>query len=363
MQTKLAKLAIANHAARKPATIGVLMPTWIGDACMATPALRALRSGFPHARLVGVMRPVVGDLMSGLQTNCGQRCFDQVVCFQKTMLGRLHLAIRLRKERMDVALLLTNSFWSAAAMRLAGARRIVGYARDARRLLLTDPVHTNDRVDQLPLVDSYLRLTSWLGCDTRERRMTLAVSEDARRQADELWTDLQFDLSRPTLVLNNSSASDPGRVWSADRVLELAKRVANELDWQVLLHCGPAERQSANAIAQRAGDVRIASMGASSNGVVRHLPVSLSKAVLERADLVLTSDSGPRHMAVALDRKVITLYGSTTPNATQTYNMPEYPLLAPSGANNGTANSINQINVEAVMQQIRCLAQCRRQAA
>ncbi|MFM1902162.1 MAG: ADP-heptose--LPS heptosyltransferase 2, partial [Planctomycetota bacterium] len=45
--------------------IAVIMPRWVGDAIMATPALRSLRAHFPAARITGVMRPVIADLLAG----------------------------------------------------------------------------------------------------------------------------------------------------------------------------------------------------------------------------------------------------------------------------------------------------------
>jgi heptosyltransferase-2 len=85
-----------------------------------------------------------------------------------------------------------------------------------------------------------------------------------------------------------------------------------------LLHCGPKERESANRIVSELQHPSIASMG-----IWEDLPIDLSKAVLRRADLVVSTDSGPRHMAVALNRPVVTLFGPTDPAWTHTYNRPE----------------------------------------
>jgi heptosyltransferase-2 len=86
----------------------------------------------------------------------------------------------------------------------------------------------------------------------------------------------------------------------------------------VLVHCGPAEREIADAIQGRAGDDRVRSMGC-----MPSLPLGLSKGVIQRSDLVISTDSGPRHMAVAFNKPVITLFGSVSPALTRTYNRPE----------------------------------------
>lgn len=59
-------------------------------------------------------------------------------------------------------------------------------------------------------------------------------------------------------------------------------------------------------------------------GVVEQLPIGLSKAVLKCCVAVVSTDSGPRHLAVAFDRPVVSLFGATTPQWTSTYNHPEF---------------------------------------
>ena len=107
------------------------------------------------------------------------------------------------------------------------------------------------------------------------------------------------------------------------KVRELARRLANEHACQVLLHCGPAERELANRVVDEVNHPAVASMGRA-----LELPIGLTKAVLARAYAVVSTDSGPRHVAVALNRPVISLFGPTDPHGTRTYNMTETILAA-----------------------------------
>src|SRR3954469_24699964 len=117
-------------------TILVFCPNLIGDTVMATPALRALRRGFPGERLGGGAKP------NGAPTLAGSPWLDELVLFDPKSRERQHrtLAVvrRLRALRPDLAVLLPNSFRSALVACLAGARRRVGYNRGGRDLLLTD---------------------------------------------------------------------------------------------------------------------------------------------------------------------------------------------------------------------------------
>lgn len=308
-------------------TICVVLPTWVGDACLATPALRALRQAFPSAQLVGVMRPIIRELLEGAWGNAPAWLDDCIVFSKKAQAGastRWGLIRQLRRRQPGVVVLLTNSLWSAAVARCTGAKRIVGYDRDARGWLLSDrlPIPREGQVPRpISPIDYYLQLAGWLGAETGDRSMQLSVSDSDRQLGDELWSQIGFTAAVPTIVINSGSATMATRLWPVVKVQQLAHRIAAELGWQVLLHCGPAEREAMNGVATQAGDARVASMG-----VMPQLPMGLSRSVLHRAATVVTTDSGPRHMAVALNRPVVTLFGSTDSTWTRTYNIPEIEI-------------------------------------
>ncbi len=295
------------------------MPTWVGDAVMATPTLRSLREGFPNAEFVGIMRPVINDLLAGTTL------FDNQIPVDKRQ--RLRLIPALCAAKLDAIVLLTNSLWTAAVARLAGVKRIAGYNRDARGWLLTDRVPVpkttskKDKVPAIAAVDYYLQLASHLGCDISSRHSELAITSAESKLADALWKQCNFDAHAPTLVINSNSATDLSRLWPADKVRDLASQFATELNMQVLLHCGPAERELANQLAAQVNHPLVASMGVASD-----LPIGLTKAVLARAAALVSTDSGPRHIAAALDRPVISLFGPTDPSGTRTYNGRETTL-------------------------------------
>ncbi len=307
-----------------PTILCVVMPTWVGDACMATPTLRALRNAFPKNRIVGVMRPVIREVLEQAWGN-DRPWIDEALLFNKkagpAAGSRWGLVRQIRRSGANVAVLLTNSLWSAAVLRLAGVRRVVGYRRDGRGLLLSDAVEVprnGKRLQPISPVDYYLKLANWLGCDSHNRAMQLGVTETDEALASELWSQLGFSIAVPTISINSGSANSAARLWPAEQVQELATRLASELGVQVLLHCGPDDREANNCIADNVADPRVASMG-----IAKQLPIGLSKAVLKRSAAVVSTDSGPRHLAIAFDRPVVSLFGPTTPQWTATYNHPE----------------------------------------
>ncbi|MCU0707289.1 MAG: lipopolysaccharide heptosyltransferase II [Pirellula sp.] len=304
--------------------LAIMLPNWIGDACMATPALRALRtgnSGLEHVCWIG--RPAPMMVLEGLPW-CDSTLVYKPRARGAGIFNRRGLAREMKRRRFDAVLLLTNSLSTAAIAWLSGVPRRIGYARDGRSMMLTERVpvidgQRNARTD--PCIDSYLRLADHLGCDISDRRMELTATQHDRQMTEDLWKKIGFRNNCLTIVMNTGAATADTKRWPNHHAVSVAKRLSKDYGAQVLIHCGPAEREVADAIQHDADDPKIRSMGCMTS-----LPLGLSKGVLERSDLVISTDSGPRHMAVALNKPVISLFGPISPSLTRTYNVPEATL-------------------------------------
>lgn len=312
---------LSRRKVRVSEKIAVLMPSWVGDAVMATPTLRAIaRRLKPNDELIGVMQPGISEVLRG------NSYFTQQIIYNKRKLSdRLKLAIKLRAHKPNTVVLLANSLWTAIAARISGAKRTLGYARDGRGWLLSEALPALKREDgkyaPVPAIDYYLQLAQRLGCDTQDRTMELTVENQDRDLVDDLYARIGFTEQQPTIVINSSGVWGAAKVWPADHVEQLARRIVTSHHWQVLLHCGPGEREAADAVANRIAHPRVQSMGRA-----KTLPLGLTKAVMERASVVVSTDSGPRHIAIALNKPVVGLFGPTDPAWTRTYNFPEVEI-------------------------------------
>ena len=138
-------------------------PNWVGDAVMATPTFRAVRQALPRARVTLVVRQSVEAVLRAAPW------FDETIVYRPGGLAAgefLRCTGRLRRPRRALGLVLPNSFSSALMFRLAGVRRRVGYPRDTRSFLLTDPVprpSENGRFKPTYMVDYYLALCAQAG--------------------------------------------------------------------------------------------------------------------------------------------------------------------------------------------------------
>jgi heptosyltransferase-2 len=284
--------------------IAVFLPNWIGDAVMATPALRAIRERYREAEILGVVRPYVADVLAGLDL------LDRTLLHDPrrgSSAGRGWKFVRsLRREQIDWAVLFPNSLRSAWMARLSGARRRVGMSRDGRGWLLTDRIAPKSRRVPNPVIDEYLRIAAHLDCTHLSRRMELAVTaEDEARWRDFAGRAGIEARGRGMICLNPGGAFGAAKHWPPESFARLAQRVAGELGKTVLVLCGPSERDAAREIVTLAGDPHVLSLADET------LSLGLTKAAIHSADLLVTTDSGPRHFAPPLGVPVITLFGPT----------------------------------------------------
>jgi len=290
-------------------SIAVFLPNWVGDVVMATPALRSLRRHFgSEARITGILRPHLADLLAG--TNWLDELWPFDPRSKDASLGRWSLVGRMRRERPDLAVLLTNSLHTAILARLGGARRRLGYVRGGRGLLLTDkvyPARQRGRIVPSPMVDYYLALCKAAGCADESPRLELATTEAEDRCGATAWHALGLSETGRVIALNCSGAYGAAKLWPVEHFARLARCLVERLDHDVLVLCGPQERKTAREIVRLADQARVVSLADQA------VSVGLSKACIRRCRLMVPTDSGPRHIAAAFGKPVVTLLGPTSP--------------------------------------------------
>jgi heptosyltransferase-2 len=191
---------------------------------------------------------------------------------------------------------------------LARARERVGYVRYRRGLLLTlkhDPPSLYGKWLPYPTLDYYLHLAYLLGAAEESPKMELAVTHRDELAADRAWKNLGLRLERRVVAFNSSGAFGAAKLWPDEYFAELARRIVSELAYDILILCGPQERERATNIASLSGSPRVFTLAE------QQLSLGLSKACVRRSQLLVTTDSGPRHFAAAFEVPVVSLFGPT----------------------------------------------------
>jgi heptosyltransferase-2 len=291
---------------------------------MATPTLRALRNLYPDAEIAYLMRRYVKPIYTGLPWADRLLTYRTGKTRAKAGKGLFDLAARLRSAKFDMAVLLPNSFKTALLCKMAGIDKVVGYDRDGRGFLLSDkllPQKERGKFVPFPIVRYYMGLAQYLGSHDRDLSMKLAVVESERRAASQIFqrSGLDPDLERPgaharppLILLNPGAQYGAAKCWLPEHFAALADRLSTELGATILLSGAPKERAILDAILRL---MKRPSIDLSTKG----LTLGALKEITRRCDLMVTNDTGPRHIAAAFDVPVVTIFGPTHPEWTEIY--------------------------------------------
>jgi heptosyltransferase-2 len=295
----------------------VRAPNWIGDAVMAIPALDAIRVRWPDAEIAVLGIPAIAGLLSG------QKFADRTIIFERGgrhrgLWGRERLAAELAREKFDVAILLSNSFEAASIVWRAHIPKRIGYARDARGVLLTTAI-SRARAGEIPAHHSYyylelLRRINWIDKLPASLEASLRVSAEARDAAEAalVRAGARTRTARGgaregplRCAVAPGAAFGTAKRWLPSRYGDLAKMLRSERDADVILVGAASDRTDADAIAARAGGNAINMAGKTS---AAELP-----AMLAACDVFIGNDSGASYVAAAVGLPVVAIYGPMPP--------------------------------------------------
>lgn len=285
----------------------VRLPNWVGDVVMATPALKALRESFPNSTITYLARPYVKQVIEGLPF------FDRLIEHtSQGVFGPFLMGRRLKEGKFDAAFLFTDSFRSALEVFLAKIPRRIGYATDFRTLLLTDRIDyelEEGKRKPVPMVNYYLKLIRHLGATTEQLKPVLSVSDKSKKHADEFLS--QHGIREGDILVGISPGAKFGssKLWVPERFAEVADALTEKYGAKPIIFCGPGEEEISQKIAQAAHSPVIDT----SDDIIA---LDDLKAFIQRCDILITTDAGPRHFAVAFDKPVVVIMGPTDPRYT-----------------------------------------------
>ena len=263
-------------------------PNWVGDAMLSLPAVRDLRRNFPEARIEVLARAWVSDLYRAVTEVDGVRVSR----------GFRQDVPSLRGD-FDAAVLLPNSFGSAAQLFLARIPERWGYATDGRGWLLTRRARLPAEVRGRSQVYYYRAMLAGIG-------LSLSDSPETSLRCPEPWQARGGELlgdEGPWLGVNAGAFFGSAKRWLPSRYAAVADDLARRSGLRVVLLGGPAERPLAEFIAD--------SMQTPSRVLCGETSLAELVGVLSRLRLLVTNDSGPMHVAAALGIPMVAIFGPT----------------------------------------------------
>ena len=289
---------------------------WVGDAVMTVPALRELRRLLPRARITLATRPWAKELFADVDFLDGLLIYDR-----RGPWSVVKQTAAWRRERFDLAVVFPNAFEAALIPALARIPFRIGYATDGRTRLLTNSLPIPEWRSSRHEVFYYLNIVAELeravvGTDQTAGATppdaSLHISEPRQSEAIDQLRKHGLREGRVVVALCPGSINSRAKRWPAERYAALADSLIDKLDAEVLLVGSPDELEVSQEVSRQMRDKPIMMTG--------HTTLSEIAAVLSLVDLLITNDTGPAHIASALGRPTLVIFGPTNPLTTRPFS-------------------------------------------
>lgn len=292
----------------------------IGDVIHALPVAHALKKTYPNARITWVVEKTAYDLLTNNPD------IDEIIIFDKPkfksfsdlLINGYKFSQQLKGYNFDLAIDLQGLFKSAAISYLSGAGKRLVYC-NARELSgkISDIVcgeYQNGHV-----VDRYLDVARYLGCTIEEVIFPIHILEMEKKQAIRIANHAGLRLENPYVVLAPGT-NWASKCWPTTHFAELADKLYDNNIIPVIIG-GPNDSRLAQDIISKAKIPPIDLTGKTSLKQLAY--------IIKKAQVFIGGDTGPMHLAVAVETKVVTLFGPTDPKRNGPYGENHKVLLAP----------------------------------
>lgn len=300
-----------------PLRILIIKPSSLGDIVHALPVLAAVRRSYPSAHIAWL----VGANFEALLRS--HPLIDETIPFDRAHYGKMWRSWRafadfwrlvrdLRRRKFDLVIDLQGLIRSGLMAYFSGARQRVGFAaaREFAWLFYSRRVRIPSSVKHA--VEHNLHLAREVGLTIEPVDFPLAITDAERDRARQLLESAADNRPVPRITAIVIGARWSSKIWPADRFTELIDRLHLEGEVRCVLLGAPSDRTISDEIIKRAGRPPLDLVGRTN---LRELT-----ALLELAERVICLDSGPMHIAAALGKPVVAIFGPTNAAKTGPYS-------------------------------------------
>lgn len=328
----------------------VVNVNWVGDVLFSTPAIRALRKHYPDAHIACMVVPRCREI---LEVNPH---LDELIIYDekgefKGLVGKLRLISALKARRFDCVFLFHRSLTRTLMVALSGIKERVGIYNPKRGFLLTKKVRPQP--SDIHKVEQFLNIVKGVGVGEHGKSMELFVGKEDGAFAREFLKSRGIGEKEGFIILNPGGNWELKR-WPPENFAKLGEALHEKYKMPIVI----------------TGAEKDIELGKRISGMMDHKPIVAAgettlrqlAAIMKRASLVISNDSGPMHIAVSQAAKTIALFGPTDPKVTGPYGEGIYSVIQKSSGKPGCkipcynlrceeALCMKAITVEDVMQE------------
>jgi len=275
----------------------------IGDLILTTPVFKSLREKYPDAYIGALVDKRLSQVIDG------NPYLNEVVPYdrsgaEKSALGTLRFALRLRKANWNIAVNLHPTNRMHWVTFLAGIKRRIGYSRKCSWLMtetIADDKEFGAKHEALLNYDLLRFLDVATPKDENQLCLHLPLNKELRDSFLQVTRQAGLDVQGEPYVVLNPSSSCPSRRWHAERFAELGDRLNQNYGFRTVLIGAKEHSELADRVAEKMRINPVNLAGKLSLGELTHL--------VNAANLLVSNDTGPVHVAAACDTAVLALFG------------------------------------------------------
>lgn len=277
---------------------------WVGDAIFSSPVFKVLKEAYPSAKVCCVAVPRVKEVLESIDG------IDEIIVYDekgkhRSLFLKIGFIFKLRREGFDAIFLLHRSLTRALIAFLAGIPVRVGYDDKGRGRLLTHIVKKPET--NVHRSDYYLNVIESYGIVAKDRRCKLQVSVEEYKYIQAILEEKGISKDDFVVVVN-AGGNWSLKIWPQENFSRLVKRLTSDFGAKVILTGAKKDISRAEEISE----------GSESETVILAGKTTLKQlmAVMDLADVVVSGDSGPVHLANSIGAKTISIFGPTRPEIT-----------------------------------------------
>ena len=328
----------------------IAKPSSLGDIVLALPALRALRMSFPEAKISWLIRPEFADLIAN------HPYLHEIVTFDRKHLGKawfhpgafgelISLVRKLRRSRFDIVFDFQGLFRTASLAWLSGCKKRYGMAnaREFATIFYTHKIPQN--IENIHMVAYYLKIIQAAGASECGVEFVLPQNPVAEDSVGELLARHEIRDDYAVLI---SGSAHRDKCWPPGRFAQLAEKISSRYGLSIVATGSASESGIVEKVREKA-NVPIANLAGKTS-------LSELVALLRRAKLTVSNDTGPGHIAAAVGIPLVLMFGRSNPIRLEPYKRKQCVMAVEPDDRGITINNfepkydIKHITVEQVYQ-------------
>ena len=273
---------------------------WLGDTLFVTPFIRAVRENYPDSYIAVFTHPRCQEILEG-----NPRINEIILYNDRHLLRKFQIVSQLKSKRFDTAFILRKSLSRTMLLFLSGIPERIGYDNRKTRFLLTKKVPPPSK--DLHRVEYFLGLAKAAGIHPQSTSCEFFISEKDKLTADKILSQEGLKKNDDFIVINPGGNWDLKR-WPAENFARLGDELLNRFNRKVVLTGAEKDINLCKKISSLMKTRPILLCG--------KVDLKTLGAVFEKANWVISNDSGPMHIAVGIKTPVVALFGPTSPKIT-----------------------------------------------